>query len=738
MKYRFIIFILVFILSLFFILSPKNRIGYLGNVQLHIYHTAEINGISYSNYRYTNNNHVIVNRFFIEGNNTEFTYKTLREYLETNNKVTNYYYTFVLKDSNILLQNKYIYNYNINTNYFISNNQYFISFEYNNKLGHFISTNSFYGTNNINNIYFYLQPKIIPSILLIIFLILLILIYIFFPFVKNCFIIPTRNFLFFIIELINRLKFIRRIDYFFGNIFNLYVSKLSKDFTYYLLIFCILSLSISIRLFYASQKLELHWDEVFSILASNNTFDVANTFYKQLNNTLGEEYFKRIFFDNDTFIDALNDIKSLYYNSKDTYISNLYYSILRIFFTGYKTHLVQNILLRSSILNCLFYIISFIYLFKLLKLIFNNQRYIILFSLLVLSLNPSSIDFTIFMRPYQMQEMFFIIILYTVLNTVINNKYSIKNFIFTTIISGLCYLTLSSSLVYILSLSFLLFVYFIIQLLFKNIKYTININIKTLLYYALSFNLGLLVSQLLYRRFFITVFSQNNRSSGTIKNLDGLYSFINKYSFNDLFTLVLVLLILLIVFNLIIRIRINNLYKFDSLIFIILSGLLFSIIAHILSPFYLSRYSANGYMFILFLLPLILYAINNKSIKLIFIVFISMVYLFNINNKNRLQYLNITYNRVFYKDIPVYAYNTFFYEVANSTYSEINTNVKYFYIESLDTLSNKIKHNNYNFYLILDISNNSLLLNTNLFSNYNIRLIKDLNFNKNIYEVNIK
>ncbi|WP_288625159.1 hypothetical protein [uncultured Brachyspira sp.] len=42
---------------------------------------------------------------------------------------------------------------------------------------------------------------------------------------------------------------------------------------------------------------------------------------------------------------------------------------------------------------------------------------------------PSSITFAMFLRAYQIQETFFIIITYIVLSTISENKYSIKNFI---------------------------------------------------------------------------------------------------------------------------------------------------------------------------------------------------------------------------------------------------------------------------------------------------------------------
>ena len=125
----------------------------------------------------------------------------------------------------------------------------------------------------------------------------------------------------------------------------------------------------------------------------------------------------------------MDDIVALYKNSKDPYISNLYYSLFRLSFIGREVIDKKNIIITGTALNCLLFIISFIFIYKLLKYVFEDNREIILGSIFCISLMPSSITFTMFLRAYQIQETFFIIITYIVLSTISENKYSIKNFI---------------------------------------------------------------------------------------------------------------------------------------------------------------------------------------------------------------------------------------------------------------------------------------------------------------------
>ena len=487
----------------------------------------------------------------------------------------------------------------------------------------------------------------------------------------------------------------------------------NDNIVYYISIILICVFAISIRMHLANNKTTMFWDEKYSILSSNNSINKYYGYYTNLNNTLGEEIFKNNYYDDTSIRDVINDIKSLYIDSKDPFISNLYYSLLRIAFTGQIAYKIKEIVFVASILNSIFFVISYIFLFKLLKLIFDNKnKNIILVSLFIMAINPVSISFSIFVRPYQIQETFLIAILYIVLNTIIYNRYSIKNFILTILISGLGYLTLSSTLIFILILSFMLFF--------------CKINIKTLIYYALIFNIALVVSQLLYTKFFNIIFSQTGRSGIHLFPLTKLFYYINFYTFcGSLPYIIIALFITIIIYGKKKYTYDNN--KINILIFIILFGIISSVISYIVAGHDAMRYSANGYIFILFIIPLFLFLIKINSIKM----FISIILAANVlaNSTDRIDFSNYTKYSHLQDNINVYFYSTQMGFKDWYNIDEINTNLYYSYIDNLNDLITQISNKNESsFYLLVNKDND--ILNNSFFNDYekidhNVNLIND-------------
>ena len=678
------------------LLSIQEREGYLENIKLNIEETLLYNNIIYKVERIEEKDE---NIFYIL--NKEYKEDDIIEYIHNN--IEPKIYTFKIGYYNKFFRNNDIYDVYIDSDNILQNNKEILSIKMNNRgspFGSLVSKSKLKESEKIRNILYTLRIKLSFSTISIISMLL-----------------------FFIIILL------------------LNINNISNNKIYYLLIFIILIFSISVRLYWVNKKEYLYVDELYSLLAANNTTLEYENYYKKFDNTKGEEVFKNTLFNDKSKKDLINDIKSLYYDSKDPYISNLYYTLLRIMFVNKSTYNINEIALRNTILNCIFFIFTFVFLLKILNIIFEDKRFIILFSLLILSLNPQSITFSIFIRPYQMQEAFFVSILYIVINTIIYNNYSIKNFIITTIITGLGYLTLSSSLVYILVISFLLLLYFTIQKLIKRENfYFANINIKTLIYFALSFNLALLLSNVIYLNFYKIIFMQNQRSSRTIKGIGSLFNYINKYSFDDLLPFIIGVIIAIIIFSIDKKYNlIRNIQKekLQILIFIITIGTIFSIISHILAPYDLPRYSANGYMLILFIIPMIISIFNNKYIQYILLIFISSIYIYNITNYKRISYLIFDYDNraILQKNIHVYSYKDFIKEWGIA--QELRTNLIYTHSETIHELQNKInKYNSSNFYLIVNRNDTNILTN-NVFNKYEKYTIRDKVFytDKAIYEL---
>ena len=481
----------------------------------------------------------------------------------------------------------------------------------------------------------------------------------------------------------------------------------------------------------------MYWDEYHSLSFANYGTFANEDKINNYKNVKGFDILKDLTFDNSSIEDCINDINRLYKDTNDPFISNLYYTFLRLAFIGREAVDIKNIIITGTILNCIFSIISFIFLFKILKLIFENKNEFIIFPLLIFSLSPISISFSMFLRPYQMQETFFIVITYFVLNTIYYNKYSILNLILTSIIAGIGYLTLYSSLLFILILSAMLFFNYCLnidKLEFLKNKYAILnplLKIKSykiIIYYALAFISALFVSRILYNSFFASLFNANNRASSSLAFSGKLFNYINDLAFDGLLIILLALFVFILISNIIKKKDLNIIAeksKFKLLIFIILLGLIFAILGDLTSPYKLERYSASSYIFILFFIPLIICFIINLKIRIILLSLISIIYIFNITNSKRFVYFEVVDKDkyVLTNNYNVYAYKSF---INYYDFHYLNTNLYYSYLNDSNEL-NSIKENN--FYLMIHYKDIDKIKNE----------LTDYNFNylNNVGEINI-
>ena len=531
-----------------------------------------------------------------------------------------------------------------------------------------------------------------------------------------------------IIFIMNNIKI-----YYYNKFYNL----INKKYILYSFLFLILLFSLFVRIYWASKQEGMYWDEYYSLSAANYKIFANEDKINNYKNIKGFDILKDLTFDNSSIEDCINDIKRLYKDANDPFISNLYYTFLRLAFIGREAVDIKNIIITGTILNCIFSIISFIFLFKILKLIFENKNEFIIFPLLIFSLSPISISFSMFLRAYQMQETFFIVITYFVLNTIYYNKYSILNLILTSIIAGIGYLTLYSSLLFILILSAMLFFNYCLnidKLEFLKNKYAILnplLKIKSykiIIYYALAFISALFVSRILYNSFFASLFNANNRASSSLAFSGRLFNYINDLAFDGLLIILLALFVFILISNIIKKKDLNIIAeksKFKLLIFIILLGLIFAILGDLTSPYKLERYSASSYIFILFFIPLIICFITNLKIRIILLSLISIIYIFNITNSKRFVYFEVVDKDkyVLTNNYNVYAYKSF---INYYDFHYLNTNLYYTYLSDINEL-NSVKENN--FYLMIDYKDIDKIKNE----------LTDYNFNylNNVREINI-
>ena len=187
---------------------------------------------------------------------------------------------------------------------------------------------------------------------------------------------------------------------------NKFYNLINKKYILYSFLFLILLFSLFVRIYWASKQEGMYRDEYHSLSFANYGTFANEDKINNYKNVKGFDILKDLTFDNSSIEDCINDIKRLYKYTNDPFISNLYYTFLRLAFIGREAVDIKNIIITGTILNCIFSIISFIFLFKILKLIFENKNEFIIFPLLIFSLSPISISFSMFLRAYQMQETF--------------------------------------------------------------------------------------------------------------------------------------------------------------------------------------------------------------------------------------------------------------------------------------------------------------------------------------------
>ncbi len=306
----------------------------------------------------------------------------------------------------------------------------------------------------------------------------------------------------------------------FEKIFDLCEKNSNRYFIFF--IFFILLLALLVRFDWMTQKNGLHMDEALSVMFANYT--PTNVILDYGYRYKGSQLKKIVSFDNQNFSDAFDDIKNLYFDSRDLPHTNFYYSLLRLSFAGRKSADLNDIICTGVFLNCLFFIIEYIFLFKSITLLFEKNRFITLVSLFCISLAGGSISATLFLRPYQLQIAMFIVFFYALLNTVINKKYTLNNFLFIIIITAFTFLSGYFSIIFIgLNL-----IFFSAYLFFTK-------NIKKLYYLFFSLTAGGILAQCLYAKYWQTIFFGKDRAGEAYSKLDFNYVINNVATISDAF-----------------------------------------------------------------------------------------------------------------------------------------------------------------------------------------------------------
>lgn len=217
-------------------------------------------------------------------------------------------------------------------------------------------------------------------------------------------------------------------------------------------------LMILLREYWLFMRQGLHVDESMSfILSAYNPYGFDKAFPDVLKLT-GDQLRAAMWFNDVTISGMLGDIKSLWVFNRDTPHSNLYYSLLRIWFTGTSSDKFYFTLLWAVQLNIVLSVAS--------MLIFSHMAYqlsrshlVTISSVIVAFICYETISNTIFARPYQLQETMTLAFLSMTMAYMRNVLPSTKFIICYSIVTAFTLLTGYFSVVYVFIVMLMVLIY---------------------------------------------------------------------------------------------------------------------------------------------------------------------------------------------------------------------------------------------------------------------------------------
>lgn len=388
-----------------------------------------------------------------------------------------------------------------------------------------------------------------------------------------------------------------------------------------------------IRIFYITEKAGIHIDEGLThVVASFNEYQWEKPFEKGKVYT-GKELKNLTFKNNTNLKEALKDVKKLRKNNgTDTSHPTLYNSIYLLWMQGENPISMKNFIYKGCGLNLLFFIFSFFLMYKILQKLFPDN-FVIIPGLAFAYFNTGSISNTLFMKPYQLQEMAFVTLTYIFIYNFqkLSSKESIinkKNGIFIALSIALTMLTGYFALLYLTILGLIL-----ISLCLKNKQF------KNILFLISSFIGALILVFAFYPGFLNGLTSvRANDVTGNILSANFysiIYSTIFYFSITISYLMYTPLLIMLVYGLWQKKIKYNKL----SLLLIIV-GIIYSAIVMYIAPFKVLRYIVPIFPVISLILPTIINGTEGFSKKLLSVTTILLLIIYAVFPFSTVDYTN--------------------------------------------------------------------------------------------------
>jgi len=432
-----------------------------------------------------------------------------------------------------------------------------------------------------------------------------------------------------------------------------------------LLIFFILYLfTLGIRIYWLSQKNDIHIDESFSVqLTCRNDWN-----YESNRGYTGKEAKEVALLCRNN---ALEDIYHLWQDNRDPPHTNLYYSLFRLSLAGLDSVDMQQIILRGGILNLFFFTTSFIFFFLLARLLFPESPLLQLTATACAFLSTAAISNTLFLRPYQIQETSFIVFCYYFFKTFDQEKYAVPNDQACVNVRLLVLLSLATAFALLTGYFSLFFVgLFGLYAIYHKVKAGRSLDI---LFYTATLFLAMLFAQIFYLKYLYGYFSIRATDQGQrltdhlfskatpLEDIKNALVLVKEFVLNHFFTYpVLIICALCLLFVIISRRR--RFLKQKHAFYIFAASILYAIVIMYLAPF--KEYKEIRYIMPVFpsfvLLPTsIIYSMGKRKIAAVAMALLCVFFALNAFKKSNIKYLVNSDEYIFNREsgVPVFIFN---------------------------------------------------------------------------------
>ena len=412
------------------------------------------------------------------------------------------------------------------------------------------------------------------------------------------------------------------------------------------------SIALFTRIYWAEHKEGFHGDEGLSIVVANYSEYIWEKNYEIDKIFTGKEVKEMSFCNDGSIKGAVKDVIRLYRNNKDVPHTNLYYSLLRFSLLGLETGEMKEIFTRGLILNLIFFSISFIFFFLLIRLIFENN-FISIVATFCTFMSTATISNTLFLRPYQLQEAIFIVFAYFIFKFIIDNKNKIirtenkyfininlKILIPTSIVTALTLLTGYYTIIY-----FFLFGLFIIWYNKKENNFDKQTIIQEMTFYSVALFLAFLFAQAIYSNYllgylgyrstgvFYTLISERGVFDNLILSIGTAFKFLYKHYF---FNYVLGVIAILSLYLFITKAKPEFTVKQIGLFLITIA---FTFIIIYIAPFKVLRYVMSLFPFLIILPIILLKSIKKTNFRILFSVLLLASFTISAYNEQNIEHL---------------------------------------------------------------------------------------------------